>query len=140
MSCAPARLPSHSVRLEGASSGQRHGVRAYGAHGRALPSVSMNAQHGRGYRARYGARASACRRASPSVSVNVTPTSNPTPSLHAVQGENPPCTAYLRVFCARPSRPSPYGALRGLDGRGCRIHLKVQLTEIRWFHRLRRQS
>ena len=89
MSCAPAWLPSQHVRLEGASSSQRHGVRACGAYGRALPSVSMNAQHGQGYRARYGARASACRRASPSVSVNATPT----PSLHAVQGENPPCTA-----------------------------------------------
>jgi hypothetical protein len=89
MSCAPSRLPSQHVRLEGASSGQRHGVRAYGAYGRALPSVSMNAQHSQGYRARYGARAFACRRASPLVSVNATPT----PSLHAVQGENPPCTA-----------------------------------------------
>ena len=37
MSCAPPRLPSQQVRLEGASIGQRHGVRAYGAYGRALP-------------------------------------------------------------------------------------------------------
>lgn len=44
MSCASARLPNHRVRIKNASSGRRRRVRAHGSYGRALPSVSMNAQ------------------------------------------------------------------------------------------------
>ena len=117
MSCAPAWLPSQHVRLVGASSGQRHGVRASGAYGRALPSVSMNAQHSQGYRARYGARASACRRASPSVSVNE-PNFNPEsvcgarrkPALHRIP------KGVLRAAV----KAKPYGVEQGIQA-ACRL-------------------
>lgn len=43
MSCAPPRLPSHSVRPGAHGFGQGHGARAAGACTRALPSARSNA-------------------------------------------------------------------------------------------------
>ncbi len=45
----PSWLQSHHLRCDGASSCQRQGVCAYGAYGRALMSVSMNAQHSKSF-------------------------------------------------------------------------------------------